>query len=375
MFCLPELNFKAKTMSKKFLLVVQGEGRGHMTQAMCLYDLLIENGHQICGVILGSSGVRDIPTFFYEKVKAPIYPLQSPNFVTDKKNKSISIVKSVIHNFKKLSVFKESLRTIDEIIKKEEPDVVINFFDLLIGLYYRLYKPTIPLLCIAHQYIYFHPDFEFPKGFALDRFSIKFFTKLTSYGSKKNIALSFYSIANRDRNVVVVPPLLRESIFKLNPDVKDFYLVYLVNNGYFEELVEWHKQFPDIEIQCFTDNPQYIYDNYSFDRSKLIVNAINDKLFIEKMAEARGLASSAGFEAVCEAMYLGKPVLMVPIKGHFEQYCNSRDGFKAGAGIYDSVFNLGKLVDFSNTFSFQNPIFKNWVSNAKETIYKEICSV
>ncbi len=362
-------------MGKRFLLVVQGEGRGHMTQAMCLYDLLIENGHQICGVILGSSGVRDIPTFFYEKIKAPITQLQSPNFVTDKKNKSISIVKSVIHNFGKLSVFKKSLKTIDDIVKKEKPDVIINFFDLLIGLYYRFNKPNIPLLCIAHQYIYFHPDFEFPKGFALDRMSLKVFARLTSYGSTKNIGLSFYNISRSHRDVVIVPPLLRSSIFELNPNVKEFYLVYLVNNGYFEDLVEWHKKYPAVEIQCFTDNPQYIYDNYTFDRDKLVVNAINDKLFIEKMAEARGLASSAGFEAVCEAMYLGKPVLMVPIQGHFEQYCNSRDGHKAGAGIFDTKFNLDKLIDFSSTFSFQNLPFRSWVANAKENIYKEISSV
>jgi uncharacterized protein (TIGR00661 family) len=362
-------------MKKKFLLVVQGEGRGHMTQAMSLYDLLIENGHEICGVILGSSGLRDIPFFFYEKVKAPITQLQSPNFVTDKNNKSINIAKSVIHNFKKLKTFRQSFKTIDEVIKLQKPDVIINFFDLLIGLYYRMRKPGIPLLCIAHQYIYFHPDFQFPRGFIFDRLIIKFFTRLTSYGSTKNLALSFYSINRENKNVVVVPPLLRPAVFELYPNVKDFYLVYLVNNGYFDEIVEWHKKYPNVEIQCFTDNPQYIYKNYTFDKDKLFVHAINDKLFLEKMSEARGLASTAGFESVCEAMYFGKPVLMVPIQGHFEQYCNSRDAVKAGAGIYDTKFNLGKLVDFSNHFGFQHTDFKSWVANAKERIYKEISSI
>ena len=84
-------------MKKKYLLSVQGEGRGHVTQAMTLYELLIANGHEVCAIILGSSGKRDIPTFFINKVKAPIIQLQSPNFVTDKKNKSINVTKSVIH--------------------------------------------------------------------------------------------------------------------------------------------------------------------------------------------------------------------------------------------------------------------------------------
>jgi UDP-N-acetylglucosamine:LPS N-acetylglucosamine transferase len=151
-------------MKKKYLLSVQGEGRGHVTQAMTLYELLVANGHEVCAIILGSSGKRDIPTFFIDKVKAPIIQLQSPNFVTDKKNKSINVTKSVIHGFKNLKTYRQSLKKIDEIVKKEKPDVIINFFDLLVGLYYRFYKPNIPHLCIAHQYIYLHPHFEFPKG-------------------------------------------------------------------------------------------------------------------------------------------------------------------------------------------------------------------
>jgi hypothetical protein len=197
-----------------------------MTQAMTVYDMLVEQGHTVSAVILGSSGARDIPAFFFEKVKAPIIQVQSPNFVTDKKNKSINVTKSVIHNFKKIETFKQSLRTIDALMKEHEPDVVINFFDLLIGLYYRFYKPKAKMICVAHQYIYFHPDFEFPAGRWIDKASIKFFTKLTATGSSKNLALSFYKIHTTNEDVVVVPPLLRKEIFELETKHDDFYLVY-----------------------------------------------------------------------------------------------------------------------------------------------------
>ena len=361
-------------MKKKYLLVVQGEGRGHVTQALTLYDLLIENGHEVCGVILGSSGLRDVPTFFINKIKAPITQVQSPNFLTDKKNKSINLPKSVIHNFRKIKTFRKSLKTIDEIIKREKPDAVINFFDLLIGLYYRFNKPNIPLICIAHQYIYLHPEFKFPKGFWLDRMAIKLFTRITSSRSKKKLALSFYKIEGTLNNVTVLPPLLRDDLFLLNSEKKNYYLIYLVNNGYFEEIATWHRRHPNTELHCFTDNPKYIEDNFGYNKEKLFVHAINDKLFLEKMSGANGLATTAGFESVCEAMYLGKPVLMVPIKGHFEQFCNSRDAFKAGAGIYADSFDLGKLVNSSSDYNYSNPTFQNWIKNAKENIYKEITS-
>jgi UDP-N-acetylglucosamine:LPS N-acetylglucosamine transferase len=74
-------------------------------------------------------------------------------------------------------------------------------------------------------------------------------------------------------------------------------------------------------------------------------------------------------------MYLGKPVLMVPIQGHNEQFCNTRDTVKAGAGIFSDKFDLSKLANFSVTFDGNNSWFKNWVANAKHRIYKEIISV
>ena len=120
-------------MSKKYILAVQGEGRGHMTQAISMYDMLIEQGHQVCAVILGSSGTRDVPKFFFEKINAPIIQLQSPNFVADKKNKSINVTKSVLHNFGKLKTFRKSLKAIDALMKEHEPDVVEEFGDPLLA--------------------------------------------------------------------------------------------------------------------------------------------------------------------------------------------------------------------------------------------------
>ncbi len=362
-------------MSKKFILAVQGEGRGHMTQALSMYDLLTEQGHTVCAVLLGSSGSRDIPGFFFEKIKCPVIQLQSPNFVTDKKNKSINITRSVVHNFGKLKTFRKSLRAIDNLLKEHEPDVVINFFELLIGLYYRFYKPQAKMVCVAHQYIYFHPDFQFPDGRWLDKIAIKFFTGLTAFGSSKNLALSFYKIHTKNDEVTIVPPLLRKEIFELQPVHDDFYLVYLVNSGYFEEVLDWHKHNPTVELHCFTDQPERLNAGYAFNRQKLKVHPINDKLFLEMMSKSKGLASTAGFESVCEAMYLGKPVLMVPIQGHYEQFCNSRDAYRAGAGIFSDKFDLSKLAKFSATFDGNNSWFKNWVANAKHRIYREIISI
>lgn len=36
----------------KFLFIVQGEGRGHLTQAITLEEMLLRNGHEVVEVLL-----------------------------------------------------------------------------------------------------------------------------------------------------------------------------------------------------------------------------------------------------------------------------------------------------------------------------------
>lgn len=36
----------------KFLFIVQGEGRGHLTQALTLEDMLLRNGHKVVEILV-----------------------------------------------------------------------------------------------------------------------------------------------------------------------------------------------------------------------------------------------------------------------------------------------------------------------------------
>ena len=232
------------------------------------------------------------------------------------------------------------------------------------------------MVSIAHQYIYLHPDFVFPKGHLADRWSVYLYTRLTSAGSKKRLALSLYPLkqVKTKENVVVVPPLLRNEVLSLKTEKKNFYLVYLVNGGYMADIIKWHKNNTHIELHCFADVKK-IEGKINYEHENFGMHQISDKEFLEKMSEARGLVSTAGFESICEAMYLGKPVLMVPVEGHYEQFCNARDAFDAGAGIYDSWFNINKLVQYTEVAAYENNNFKRWATNSAETIYKEITHV
>ena len=45
-------------------------------------------------------------------------------------------------------------------------------------------------------------------------------------------------------------------------------------------------------------------------------------------------------------MFLGKPILMVPVKGQYEQRCNALDAEMAGAGMASDTFDLSVLEEY-----------------------------
>ena len=79
----------------KYLFIIQGEGRGHLTQALSLRQKLIAEGNQVVGVLVGKSPARRLPSFFVEKIKAPIYTFESPNFLPSPKIKKVGLGNSI----------------------------------------------------------------------------------------------------------------------------------------------------------------------------------------------------------------------------------------------------------------------------------------
>ena len=86
----------------KVLFIVQGEGRGHLTQAMSMEKLLRSNGHEVVEVLVGKSESRRLPGFFTRNIQAPIRQFTSPNFLPTHANKRANLTKSVLYNLMKL---------------------------------------------------------------------------------------------------------------------------------------------------------------------------------------------------------------------------------------------------------------------------------
>lgn len=352
----------------KILFVVQGEGRGHLTQAISMEKLLTGNGHTVVEVLVGKSASRRLPGFFNRNIKAPIRQFLSPNFLPTQANQRADLSRSFLFNLVKLPEYAESMRFVNERIHASRADMVINFYELITGLTYFFHRPSVPHICIGHQYLFLHRQFGLPASPKTQLFCLNLFSRITSIGASKKLALSFKGMSpDPKHNIHVVPPLLRQEVFQLEAIQGDYIHGYMVNSGFSENIREWHKKRPEIPLRFFWD--RWEKEPVTKIDETLSFYQLDDTEFLKQMAGCKAYASTAGFESICEAMYLGKPILMVP--AHIEQECNAYDAVKNGAGIADNNFNLEELLNFAAEYQ-PDLQFRYWVRSAGYIILNEL---
>ncbi len=353
----------------KILFIVQGEGRGHLTQALALQTMLRKAGHELVGVLAGKVSNREIPAVFAQRLQAPIQRFGSPGFSIGKEQRAINSLDTLIENVGRIPVFRRSLQRIHQALADTQPDLALTFYEPMAGVYQALYRPDIPFVAVGHQYMFDHPIYDFAPSRAVDRSAMRLFTRLTGFRATWKLALSLYPANDLpSARLSVIPPLLREEALALPATLSDerFFLIYLLNRGYAEQVIAWHEAHPTQRLECFWDNPEA--DEVVQHSDTLRFNQLHDTRFLELMGRCTGLVCTAGFESVSEALFLGKPILAVPVEGHYEQLCNACEVEKLGCGVRSEHFDMNLLTQFAAQYDTAQNDFRAWALEAEARV-------
>jgi uncharacterized protein (TIGR00661 family) len=326
----------------RVLFTVQGMGRGHLTQAIATAEVLRAAGHELIGVVAGNHPGADLPATFKDALSAPVTMLASPGFIF-RKDRGVDMAGTLLHAARHMSTWRESLEQLHAIVERARPDVVINFFEPLTGLLQAIRPLPVPVVAVAHQFALLGPDAGAPQGTPVAPWWLKVFIRFVGFRQWK-LALSFTradSTVASPQRVVVVPPLLRRRVLSHRPQDGDYVLVYVATHGYAEIIRSWHPSHPDVRLKCFYDRPGA--PKVEVVDQSLEFHALDGEEFLRQMAGCRAVMCTAGFESVCEAAFLGKAVLMVPLDQHHEQRLNARDAERAGIAISSPTFDLDAL--------------------------------
>ena len=318
--------------------------------------------------MVGKSKNRVIPAFFENQIGCGIEQFYSPNFRPSKDNRRFNLLRSITYNVALIPSYVASINRMHRVIKESGADLIINFYEVLCGITCKLFRMGIPMVCVAHQYLFLHPDFKMPGKSLLPESMLKLFTRITCVGATAKLALSIRQYDDDEKQAIkVVPPLLRKEVKTTIRHHGDYIMGYMLNTGFAEDVRAWHAKHPHTHLHFFwdkTDAPEELKvdDTLTFHR-------LDDVKFLKMMAGCRAYATTAGFESVCEALYMGKPCMLIP--AHVEQECNAVDAEREMAGVMSNDFDIDKLKAFAHDYE-EDVEFRMWENHADSRILAAI---
>lgn len=278
-------------MALKIFYAVQATGNGHISRAIELLPFIEKYG--TVDVFL-SGGNSSLPVDLPVKYKSAGLSL----FYTKRGNL----------DYKKMWQ-QLSLRRIHKEAKDlpvEKYDIVINDFESITSIACKL--KNVHSLGFGHQ-----ASFQSAKTPRPKRKNIAGELILGKYAT----AASYIGLHFEQYDDFIYSPVLKKDILDASLADKNFVAVYLPH--YSDEIIEAYANKVDgISFRVFSKSvkEKVVKKNVEF------IPVSNDA-FNKSLINCTGIITGAGFETPAEALYLGKKLMCIPIKGQYEQLCNA----------------------------------------------------
>ena len=306
----------------KVLYAIQGTGNGHLSRARDIIPLLRKNKVELDILVSGTQADIEIPY--------PIkYQFSGWSFIFGKKGG--------------VDIWKTYLKTNSVRLQKEIKSIPVRDYDLIIN----DFEPVSAWACISihkhcvglsHQSAVLSP--KAPKPDIVDplgKFILKKYAPTTSH----------YGLHFKKYEQNIFTPIIRQEIRNTPRTFGDHYTVYLPSYSD-EKIVKVLSKVKNVQWQVFSK-----HNRVEFFGKNITISPINNQAFISSMATSRGILCGAGFEAPAEALYMGKKLMVIAMKGQYEQQCNAAALKEMGVPVIKSLKlkHLEKLQTWVNSDS------------------------
>lgn len=268
----------------KILYAIQATGNGHISRAREIIPLLKKK----CDVDILISGTEAEVTLNHP-VK---YKVKGLCYVFGKKGGI-----DMYATFKKMQS-KRFLREIKS-LPVEDYDLVINDFEPVSA--WACKAKNVPCVAMSHQYAVMHKSAPIP-----DKFDPLAWLVLRYYAPcRSGVGFHFKKYDQR-----IFTPVIRKEIRNAEVTNNGHYTVYLP--AYHEEkLIKILSVYKNVQWHIFSKHTKK-----SFIEKNCWVRPVNNSDFAESFVSCEGIISGGGFETPAEALYMGKKLLVIPMKNN-----------------------------------------------------------
>lgn len=289
----------------KLLYAIQGTGNGHVARALDVVPILKEYGE----LDIFLSGAQ-------AEIKLPFpvaYTSKGLSFFFGKSG-GIDFYKTFKQNSSK-----EVLREIKK-FPAEKYDLIINDFEPISAWSAR--RKKIPCVALSHQSALLSKKVPHPKHFDPVGEWI-----LNNYApADASVGFHFTRYDN-----TIYTPVIRKAIREANVTKGEHYTVYLP--AYDDrKLVPLLARIPHVRWHIFSKHARKPYHI-----GRLSVYPVNNEEFVASVVSSRGVLCGAGFETPAEVLFLGKKLMVVPMKRQYEQHYNAAALRECGVSVLKNV--------------------------------------
>lgn len=291
----------------KILYAIQGTGNGHVSRAKDIIPLLQNKGELD---ILISGIQADIALPYPVK-----YNFKGLSFIFGKKG-GVDLARTYTKN---------KIRRLANEIKSlpiEQYDLIINDFEPVSA--WAAFLRGKQCIALSHQSAVLSKFAPVPKKQdRVGKFILKHYAPTTAkYG---------FHFSRFDEHTYT--PLIRNEIRELKPTDEGHYTVYLPAYDD-KKLIKTLTQIKNVYWQVFSKHNKkaIVIENVS-------IQPINNEAFVKSLVSSSGILCGAGFETPAEALFLGKKLMVIPMKNQYEQHCNAAALEKMGVPVLKNLKN------------------------------------
>ena len=299
----------------RVLYGIQGTGNGHISRAMDIIPFLAKKT-DLDILVSGCQSDIELPYPIKYKKKGLSFIFGKKGGIDFKSTLSKLNPIQFIHDVKDLPVRDYSL--------------VISDFEPISAWSAKLNK--VPSVSLSHQAAVLHKHAPRPrKQDLMGKFILKNYAPANS-----TAGFHFKSYGEG-----VYTPIIRQQIRRQEVRSEDHITVYLpsYNDSHIFEVLG---EFPSERWNVFSKHCDREYS-----KGNVFFFPPDNQRFTQSLAEGKAVICGAGFETPSEALFLGKKLLVVPMRGQFEQQCNARSLEELGVPVI-KAFNRKSLSQISD---------------------------
>jgi uncharacterized protein (TIGR00661 family) len=327
----------------KILYGVVGEGMGHAMRSRVVLDHLTR-AHDVQVVVSGRAY-----DYLQQRASEHLAVRKIWGYTLVYEDNEVRKWRTLGTNLKgAVTGWPENIRAYVELTDKFEPDVVISDFETWSYLFAQ--RHGLPVVSVDNMQIInrcAHAP-ELLAGVEDEYRLTNAIVKAKVPGAFHYHITTFFYPPVRKERTTLHPPILRPEILAARPEPGDHLLVYQTSTSNDALVAALRASGRECRIYGLRrDLKEELVDG------NLRFRPFSEKGFVDDLRTAAGVIASAGFTLMGEAVYLGRPMLALPVRAQFEQILNARYLEREGYGLAATALDaptLGRFVEGLPTF-------------------------